>query len=256
MSKVNLAEALEATKPTAPRVLTIDIETSPATVRTYGLFNQNIGITQIVEPTRMLCFAGKWLDESKVHYFSEFHDGTATMIKSAWHMMNDADVIVSYNGPGFDIKHLHREFLLAGMPPPSPHQDIDLLRVMRARFKFMSNKLAYVTTALGMETKLDTGGQALWNAVLDGNPKAWAKFRRYNKQDVVITENLLRLLGPWIKGPHAGTFADNMAGCHSCGSTAMVPAGLVHTKTTTYPQARCACGAWNRILKNGETRPA
>jgi len=253
---MNLAAALTAQLPKPPRVLTIDIETSPATVYAFGLFDVNVAVSQILEPSRMLCFAGKWLDKPKVHYFSEFHDSKQVMVQAAWDMMNEADIIVGYNHVGFDVKHLHREFLLAGMPPPSPHQDIDLLRVMRSRFKLMSNKLGYVTTALGMDTKLETGGQSLWNDVLKGDEKAWSKFRRYNKQDVVITENLLRLLGPWIKGPHAGVFTKNMASCHSCGGTSLVPAGLLNVKTTSYAQARCACGAWNRILKNGETRPA
>jgi len=256
---MSLAGALEAQKPKPPRVLTIDIETSPAIGYVWGLFDQNVSTSQLLEPTRVLCFAAKWLDTGKVHYFSEFHDSKQVMVQAAWDMMNEADVIVGYNHARFDIPHLHREFLLAGMPPPSPHQDVDLLRVMRNRFKLMSNKLGYVTQALGMDTKLETGGQQLWNDVLKGDAKAWKKFKQYNKQDVVITEQLYTLLtgSGWIKTlPHAGMWLQNMTTCFACGSTTLIPAGLVHTRTAAFPQAVCACGAWNRILKNGETRAA
>jgi len=256
---MSLAGALDEAKPKPPRILTIDIETSPAIGYVWGMFDQNISASQLIEPTRVLCFAGKWLGSNTVHYFSEFHDGKTAMVEAAWNMMNEADVIVGYNHARFDIPHLHREFLLAGMSPPSPHQDVDLLRVMRSRFKLMSNKLGYVTQALGMDTKLETGGQQLWNDVLKGDPKAWKKFKQYNKQDVVITEHLYSLLAGsgWIKTlPHAGMWTGSLAGCYACGSHTLIPAGLVHTRTAAFPQAVCACGAWNRILKNGQTRSA
>ena len=57
------------------RLLFFDLETSPNLVYTWGLFNQNIGINQIVEPTRVLCFGAQWLGESKVHFRSVHHNG-------------------------------------------------------------------------------------------------------------------------------------------------------------------------------------
>lgn len=236
-------------------MLTIDIETSPNIAYAWGIWDVNISTSQLIEPSRVLCFAAKWLDEKKTHFFSEFHDGKTVMLQAAWDMMNEADVIIGYNHARFDVPHLHREFLLAGMSAPSPHQDVDLLRVMKQRFKFISNKLGFITEALGMDTKLETGGQQLWNDVLKNDPKAWAKFKRYNIQDVRITEQLFTLLAPWIKTvPHAGMWADNMAVCYRCGSKELAPVGFVFERTAAYPKALCACGAWNKVLKNGQTR--
>jgi DNA polymerase elongation subunit (family B) len=252
---MSVAGALDAVKPKAPRILTIDIETSPNVAYVWGLWDVNVSLTQLIEPSRVLCFAAKWVDEKKVHFFSEYHDGKQAMVQAAWDIMNEADIIVGYNHARFDIPHLHREFLLAGMNAPSPHQDIDLLRVMKNRFKFISNKLGYVTDALGMDTKLETGGQQLWNNVLKNDPKAWAKFRRYNIQDVRITEQLFQLLSPWIKNvPHAGMWSDNMAACFSCGGTNLTPVGFVFERTAVFPKVLCACGAWCKVLKNGQTR--
>jgi hypothetical protein len=255
--RVSLSEALDQlVKP--PRVLTWDLETSPAVVFSWGLFSQDHSVNQIIEPSRVLCFAAKWLDKKRCEYYSEHHDGREVMIEQAWRLLDEADIVVSYNGASFDSKHINREFLLAGLGPVSPFVDIDLLRVNRANFKFLSNKLGYVTDAVGLPTKLETGGMELWKRVLDNEPAAWDKFKRYNVRDVQVTEKLYKLLaqGGWIKGVHAGLFARDMTVCHACGSADLTPVGVIYSKTTAYPKAVCVCGAWNKVLTSGQTRAA
>jgi DNA polymerase elongation subunit (family B) len=253
---MTLAEALAGMSRT-PKVLTIDIETSPALAYVWGLWDVNVSVSQIVAPSRMLCFAGKWLGDKSTTFASEFHDGKKVMVQTIWDMLNDADIVVGYNHVRFDIPHINREFMLAGLVPPSPVQHIDLLSVMRRNFKMMSNKLGYVTDAVGLDTKLDTGGQALWNDVMQNDPKAWEKFRRYNIQDVVITEQLFTLLAPWIKSPHAGLWTGDLSSCYACGSSRLVAHGVTRSKSAAWPLTQCAeCGAWNKVLKSGDTRPA
>jgi hypothetical protein len=252
-----LAQRLaELTKP--PKILTWDIETSPAIVYSWGLFGQDHSVSQIIEPSRVLCFAAKWLDKKRTEFYSEFHSSREDMIEQAWRLLDEADMVVSYNGAGFDSKHMNREFLLAGLGAPSPYVDIDLLRVNRANFKFLSNKLGYVTEAVGLPTKLETGGMELWKRVLDNDPAAWAKFKQYNIRDVQVTERLYSLLaqGGWIKGVHAGLFTGNMSTCHNCGSADLTPVGVMYSKSNAWPKALCVCGAFNKVLGNGQTRAA
>jgi len=177
-----------------PKILIWDLETSPAILYGFSLWNQNHSINQIIEPSRVLCFAAKWLDKKQTEFYSEFHTSREDMIAQAWRLLDEADILVSYNGIGFDTKHMNREFLLAGLGPVSPCVDIDLLRINRANFKFLSNKLGYVTEAVGLPTKLETGGMELWKNVLANDPAAWAKFKQYNIRDVVVTEKLYLLL--------------------------------------------------------------
>ena len=239
-----------------PKVLIWDLETSPAILYGFSLWNQNHSINQIIEPSRVLCFAAKWLDKKQTEFYSEYHTSHEDMIKQAWRLLNEADVVISYNGIGFDSKHANREFLLAGLGPVSPFVDIDLLRVNRANFKFLSNKLGYVTEAVGLPTKLETGGMELWKRVLANEPAAWAKFKKYNVRDVQVTEKLYLLLaqGGWIKGVHAGLFSHDMTVCHSCGSPDLTPVGVMYSRTTAYPKALCVCGVFNKVLSNGQTR--
>lgn len=261
MTEANQLHKLLITRPTEkpnlaaftrpPKILTIDIETSPNIAYTWGLWNQNVSLSQLIESSRVLCFAAKWHDKKTVEFYSEYHDGRETMIRKAWDLLNEADIIVSYNGPAFDIKHLQREFVTAGMTPPSPFRNIDLLKTARAQFKFPSNKLDHVADAMGLGQKLKHAGQELWNQVLAGNPKAWTEMKRYNVQDVRLTEALYDYLGPWIKGaPHAGLWATERS-CHACASTNLTHDGWHYTNTAVYARLHCLdCGAWNRLTTN------
>jgi hypothetical protein len=254
---VALAEALQQT---APKVLVLDIETSPILTYSWSLFPDRISPDMVLEPSRVLCFAANWYPAKRVDVFCEWDEGGhAQMVKSAWRLLDEADICVGYNSDGFDIKHLNREFVLAGLGAPSPYQTIDLLKVIRQRFKFPSNRLGQIGQSLDIGAKLDTGGWPLWQAVLDGDEKARKKFARYNKQDVALTSTLLEMLANsgWIKGlPHAGLWSGDMAACYACGSTDLDLYGMAYTKTQRYLRLVCACGAFNKVLKNGETRPA
>jgi DNA polymerase elongation subunit (family B) len=238
-----------------PRVLTLDIETSPHLAYTYDLFDARITPDKIVTPSRVLCWAGKWLGESKVHFYSEYHNDPGEMIQAAWTFLNEADVLITYNGVRFDVPHLMRSFIEEGMPPPSPWIDLDLYLVNRRRYKWASNRLGYITEQLELPTKLQSGVAQLWKKVLEEDDRAWQKFKKYNCQDVVITELLYRTMAPWIKHPHIGLWTGDQSTCPACGSTQLTPTGLTYTRTGAWMKSVCECGTWCKVLANGKTRP-
>lgn len=244
------ARTAKVVRPGGPRILLIDIETAPMLVYTWGLFDQNIGINQIVEPTRMLCFAAKWLGEPETFFYSE-HQGTRDMmVTQAWSLLDQADVVVHYYGSRFDVPHLNREFLSAGLPPPSPYKQVDLKLAVSKRFKFPSNKLQFVSQALGLAGKEDTGGFGLWRKCMDGDPAAWKRMEKYNRQDTLLLEDVYEALLPWIpNAPHRHLYGDT-AGCGRCGSEDVVRDGVYRTAVSTYAQHRCNdCGTWFRGSK-------
>lgn len=240
-----LAKSLE----TAPRILTIDIETRPNLGYIWGLWDQNISLSQLVQSGSMISFAAKWYGDKTVIFYSDHHDGHDVMVQAAWELMNDAEVIVHYNGKTFDMKWLHAEFVSAGMPPPSPHKDIDLLTVVKSRFKFPSNKLDYVAQRLGLGAKTTHTGFDLWVKCMAGDDKAWALMRKYNIQDTKLTEALYDRLRPWIKNhPHVGFYADrDQLTCDKCGSTDLHRDGTHTAHVIKYVRYRCAnCQGWVR----------
>lgn len=236
---------------TEPKILTLDLETSPNLAHVWGLWNQNVGINQLLESGQVISWAAKWYDEDKVLFRSDFHDGHDAMISEMWELLDQADVAIHFNGKRFDMPWLHSEFLLAGLEPYSQVQEIDLLQVVKKRFRFPSNKLAYVTKALGLPTKLATGGHELWIACMAGDPEAWKTMKAYNMQDVVVTEQLYTLIRAWIKGhPHMGLFNGEEFCCQNCGGTKFKHNGRAYTKLAIYSRYKCkTCGVESRGKK-------
>lgn len=233
------------------RILILDIETSPSVADVWALFNVNISLSQLRESTRMICFSAKWYGKPRVHFYSEFHNGREEMLGALHGLMNEADILMHFNGDSFDIPHINREFLLAEMLPPSPSRSIDLYKIVRKQFKFPSNKLAYVSKALGLEGKVQNGGHELWVKCLAGDSKAWNKMRKYNKRDVTLLEDLYDKLLPWIPNhPHVGILDGVPAGCTNCGSANVIRQGHAYTQLGKYQRYQCNdCGKWLRSTR-------
>jgi hypothetical protein len=58
-----------------PRILTLDIETSPMIVWTFSLFKPFISFEQIIEHTRVICWAASGTAKTRVIFRSEYHHG-------------------------------------------------------------------------------------------------------------------------------------------------------------------------------------
>lgn len=210
----------------------------------------------------MFSFAAKWHGQARVGFWSDYHDGHPEMVRRAWELVNEADIIVHYNGKSFDMPHLSREFLLAGLDPPAPHKDIDLMLVTRSRFRFVSNKLDNVSAETLGDRKTRHTGFQLWVDCMNDDPKAWALMKRYNMQDVRLTEQYYDRIRPWIPNhPHMGLYAAaDVEVCQNCQSDRLESRGYAYTTYGKYRRYRCVdCGKWNRgkrTIGQVETRAA
>jgi predicted RNA-binding Zn-ribbon protein involved in translation (DUF1610 family) len=229
----------------------LDVETSPNTAFVWGLFDQNIPITAIKESSAVLCWAAKWYGKKGIYFDSVHKSGRKKMLAGIHKMMDEADAICHYNGTRFDIPVLNKEFILAGMSPPAPSKDIDLLRTARARFKFTSNKLDYVAQVLGVGCKSGHAGYQMWIDCMNGEERAWKSMERYNKQDVILLEKVYDRVRPWIKNhPNQNMYGTNMA-CPACGSDKMQRRGTAVSISVLYQRYQCmACGKWARGEKD------
>ena len=229
------------------KILHIDIETSPNKVYTWGLFKQNISLNQIIEPGGMICYAAKRQGKKKVTFRSEHHHGRADMLDTLWELLDEADVVCHYNGKSFDMKHINREFLLDDYLPTSPYRQIDLLTAVKGNFRFLSNKLDFVSQQLEIGKKVEHSGFQLWVDCEKGDTKAWAKMKQYNIQDTMLLEDLYNTLRPWIRNhPNVAMYQDvgDDPTCRTCGSTDLSKNGVEHSNTATYQRYKCKdCGS-------------
>lgn len=239
------------------KTLMLDIETSPNKVFTWGLFNQNIAINQIDEAGYTLCWAAKWLNEPHMKFASLHKDGKEKMLMEIYRLINEADVVIHFNGIKFDMPTLNKEFLLLGWSPPSPCLQVDLYRVVRKQFRFPSNKLDYVCQALGLGGKTQHKGMELWRECMAGLDSAWRKMEKYNRRDVVLLEKLYQRLLPWIPNhPNHGLFVDqDDRVCPNCGGSNLHKRGRYYTATMSYQRYRCVdCGSWSKERHNDLTK--
>lgn len=230
---------------TQPKILTLDIETSPHIASVWGLFQQNVSLNQLRECTTVISWAAKWHGDKKVLFRSDFHDGHDVLVSDIWDLLDEADIVLGWNQKGFDLKHLNREFLLAGFLPPSKYHVLDLMLETRRNFRFASNKLDHVSQQLDIGSKLHHTGMDLWNGcVIDNDPKSWALMKRYNIQDVKLTEQVFDALKPWLKLPNMALYMDlDGLVCTSCGSANLEKMGFLTKTTGKYQRYRCNdCG--------------
>jgi DNA polymerase elongation subunit (family B) len=196
----------------------------------------------------MLSFAAKWHGTKRIF----FEDERSDMLTPLWDLLDQADAVVHYNGKSFDIPHINREFLLAGMGPPSPYAQIDLYHTVRSQFRFLSNKLDSVSEALALGRKDSHEGFDLWVACLAGDEKAWARMKRYNIQDVRLTDKLYERLLPWIKAHPNVSLIDGkvLHSCPKCGGPNLQRRGFAYTKVSVFQQWQCQdCGSYSRSGK-------
>lgn len=235
------------------KILILDIETSPSLAAVWGMWKQNISLTNLLGESEVLCWAAKWEGDESVMTMSAYVHGKEAMIKGAHELLEQADSVVTYNGERFDLKILNQEFLFADLPPPKPYHSIDLLRTVRNRFRGTSNKLDWWLRRLSIGKKTETGGPQLWIDCMKGDAEAWAKMIQYNKDDVSLTELLLKRLRPWVPNypvmrPVADVDTGELVAVCACGSTHLQSRGYKWTVSgMAYKQYQCqSCGKWHR----------
>lgn len=226
------------------KTLYVDIETAPNMGMVWGQWQQNLSLPQLTDYTEILCFAYKWAGDEDTTFVRE------NIALTAWKLLNEADVVVHFYGSKFDIPHFNREWAQAGLTPPRPYKQIDLKLACAKRFKFTSNKLAHISQAFGLEGKIDNSGWELWIRCLLGVEESWAEMEEYNRQDVVLLEELHQILLPWLPDhPHAYLYGAEEGTCPRCSGELDVN-GYATTKLSLYNQYTCInCGSHFRDSK-------
>jgi predicted RNA-binding Zn-ribbon protein involved in translation (DUF1610 family) len=239
------------------KILLIDIETAPNRGYFWGLFNQNISIDMIDKPGYILCWSAKWYGEKKVMFSSLWGDGKKKMLKKAYDLLEEADVVVHYNGINFDNRWFNAEFAKMGWTPPAPHQPIDLLLTTKRQFRLPSHKLEFALQYFGLGKKYKHDGWPMWEGCITGDKYYQKEMQKYNEQDVTEMEPLYVFLRPWIMNHpnHALYDSKGEYQCPNCGGTYLRKKGLRYTSVFTYQRYKCNdCGAWSQERQNNMSK--
>ena len=205
-------------KQQGPKILFIDVETSPTIAHVWKLWDNNVGLNQIEKEWHLLSFCAKWKGDSNIIYSDQRNaqdlEDDYPLIEEIWHLLNEADWVVGHNLKKFDNKKIASRFLLHGLPKPSPYKMVDTLEIAKKNFGFLSNKLEYLTDKLCQNKKLSHSkypGHTLWVECMRGNIDAYEEMKAYNIMDVVSLEELYDVLSSWCNDlPNEDVYVDDI----------------------------------------------
>lgn len=236
---------------TMSRGLVFDIETSPLIAYTWGMYEDSV--IEVIEDYQILTVAWQWVGEKKVHCVGQddfllYEPGVNNdleVVKTIWKLLNEADYVVAHNGDQFDIKKVNARIMIHDLPPYAPVKQIDTKKLAKRVGGFTSNRLKHLAQDLNVNQKGDPGGFGTWKGCLAGDPKAWKKMKKYNKQDIPPLMDLYLKFRPWDKSGYQHNVAEGRPNaCPKCGAAKMY-AGMKYraTNTNLYQYFRCMeCG--------------
>jgi len=248
-----------------PKVLVFDIETSPlsAYIWQHSVWGANVSEDKVISEWFMLTWSAKWLFSNEV--MSDRLTGKeakkendSRIVSGLWNLLDEADIIIAHNGDRFDVPNMNTRFIVNNLPPTSPYQTIDTLRVARKQFGFTHNNLNALARVFGFDVKLDTDFD-LWKRCIDGDDEALAYMEGYNKGDVTLLENVYLKIRPWIKShPNLGLYIeDESSRCSACASTELtwLTDKYWYTQVSKFPIFKCeSCGGYGRARKSVLTK--
>lgn len=248
---------------TMPKILFFDIETAPILGHLWSIWQNGIGINQVMQDWYMLSWSAKFLGEDTVYndalpkheaaYLSDPEDDFL-ILQTVWAMLDKADVVIGHNAKKFDIKKIKARFLKHGMDMPSSYKVIDTLSIAKAEFGLTSNKLDFLATFLGLDNKVSHEGHDLWTKCMHGQKDAWDRMIEYNNRDVTLLEEVYLHLRKYDqRHPNLAVYCnDSRQRCTTCCSDDLQPTeGFVYTNTGKYEELACGgCGKVSRGTVN------
>lgn len=252
------------------RTLLYDIEVAPNLGWTWS--KRETDVLAFVNEWYILCFSYMFLDEDDEPHvvalpdfrkqYKEDPTNDYKVVEKLHQLLSAADIVVGHNSNSYDNRRVNARLLIHNFDPPKPYKQVDTCLVARRYFSMTSNRLGDLGETLGLGSKEETGGFALWLKVMAGEKSAWDKMRSYNAQDVVLLRDIYLRLRPWIVGhPNVNTGDEDgdLDACPRCGSDNLTKQGMKINKTSRCQQYKCGdCGGWcsSRISEKDAPKPS
>ena len=236
-----------------PAVLLFDIETAPMEVYVWGLYKQRISHDNVIKDWFVLSWSAKWLYSSEVMSDVVTSEEALTcndrrVCNSIWDLFESADVVVAHSALRFDVRKLNSRWMLHGKTPPAPYQVIDTLKESQKMAAHSSHRLDYLGKIMLNKGKLETD-YSLWKRCKAGDKEALCYMEKYNKEDVLLLEEVYLQMRPWIRShPNFGILSESpVPVCATCGCDRIHEAGEYVTPAGAFVSYRCEnCGALSR----------
>lgn len=240
-----------------------DLEISP----TEGFFwggKYDTTILRITHPWVILSFSVKFSDGRHITKglcdYKGYKGGVLDdqyLVKDLRKLFEPVDILIHQNGDKFDLRKLNSRIVVHHLQPLSPKKTVDTLKIARTKFGFTSNTLDDLATELGIGRKTHHEGFVMWEGCMKGDMYFWRKMKKYNRNDVVLTDQVAKVLIPFASNlPNMDNYSPfTVCPRPTCGSRRIQHRGYVVNKTTKYARVQCQdCGGWSQAPMNLATK--
>ena len=245
----------------SPKVLFLDIETSPILAHVWKLFDNDVALNQVERDWEILSWAAKWQgdDNSKILVADQYEldclGNDRPLVKLLHRLLKKADIIITHNGIRFDQKKINARFAFYGLAPLKHYRHIDTFQIAKKHFGFTSNKLEYLAKHLKTKvvklTQREFSGFELWSECIKGNKRAWREMALYNALDVQVLEAVYEKLAPWDAKLNFEVYDDKSSLKCACGSKRVHRDGHMYSNNGKFQRFRCYdCGRQSRSKVN------
>lgn len=210
---------------TKPKVILIDIETSPLIGYTWQTYDANV--LKILESSKIISVAWKDLysPETIVKSIADYPNykkdkiDDEMLVREVWDVLDKADIVIAHYGDAFDLKKLNARFIFHNLSAPSSYETVDTKKVASKYFKFDSNSLNNLGAYLGEGRKVENGGFDLWVRCIAGDMESH---------------------------PNLNIIAGTDLSCPTCLSTNLNKRGFAITRLSKKQRYQCGdCGSWS-----------
>ncbi len=237
----------------SPRILVLDIETLPMEVLVWGLYEQRIPAENTIKNWSILCWQAKWLYDSK--FYGRYVTGKQainredkSILFELHDLLNEADIIIAFNGKRFDLRKIKTRFILNDLKPTSPYKVLDPIITARQQFSFSSNSLDALAKQLDVQRKSHTEYKLWYDSAVYGDEKSIKYLFNYCRQDVLVLEDVYTKLRPWMNHINLGLYVEtDELICPACMNRNLELKGFYYTNVNKYQAFQCKkCGAIGR----------
>jgi hypothetical protein len=249
-------------KPSKPKILIWDIETSHDVLASYGLREQFHSPENILQDWYMICAKWKWHGSKRIYGVSILDDmkrfkkdcaDDYVVIKHLHELMTDVDFIVGHNVYKFDWKMFYTRVMFHRLPPLPMPQFIDTLAEVKKLSRHSSASLKHLARYYNLTPKIEHS-RGMGMKILRGDIAATKECFDYCGGDIVSTEELYDLISPHMVNSivnHNLWRLDGAECCPNCGSTDIKFNGFRYSRAGgKYRHAQClCCGKWSKHFK-------
>lgn len=244
-----------------PKICYLDIEKSFNISGHFGAWSQNLRQEAKFRESHILSYCYTFNDdedikgsiipskELKDDFINCLMEGKVhttvdeLLVLELWALFNNSDVIVAYNGRGFDVKEIQARFLMYGLPPTTPVKVIDPLLIVKDKFRLPFKSLKYVAEFLGVTQKLENNGNDLWKKATMGDEQALEDMFIYNKGDIITLREVYKKIQGWgNSGANLALYNDEHTSlCPHCSSDDVysIEGKFAYTAHRKYSLFRC-----------------